>query len=122
MTPLPSSFRLGGFDFRLVKRVGDIALCEKRKPTHSRSFFEVVTVQQRPETTFPGGRVVPAHEAMPSSERWGLAGWSCSGRDEAEARFQSLVQSHQTHQDAPPMPATSPKRPSEGPGGRKIAA
>jgi hypothetical protein len=98
MTPLPASFRSGGFDFRLVKRTGDIALFEKRKPTHTRSFFEVVIVQKRKEATFPSGRVTPAHEAMPASEQWGSAGWSYSDLEGAEKRFKSLVESRRAQE------------------------
>ena len=111
MIPIADKFRLDGFDFRLVKRIGDVALFEKSKPHHSRPCFEVVIVQKRRETRFPNGRVTPAHESMPASEQWGTAGWSYSERDEAEARFRRLLESPQ---NATPIPATSPKQPSEG--------
>ena len=111
MIPLPTTFRHGGFAFRLLTRAADVALFEKRKPTHTRSFFEVVIVQRRPEATFPGGHITPAHEAMPASEQWGSAGWSYSDREGAEARFNGLVASRQ---DAPWMPQTPPKEASAG--------
>jgi len=111
MIPLPTTFRHGGFAFRLLTRAADVALFEKRLPGVNRASFEVVIVQRRPEATFPGGRVTPAHEAMLASEQWGSAGWSFSDRASAEARFNGLVASRQ---DAPPAPQTPPCETSAG--------
>jgi hypothetical protein len=87
---------------------------EKRKPTHARSHFEVVIVQRRRAATFPGGRVTPAHEGLPTSEQWGTAGWPCSDLAGAEARFARLVAERQ---DGPRAPQTTLENASQPGGG-----
>lgn len=110
MIPIADTFRLGGFDYRLLNRVGDVALFEKSKPHHRRPCYDLVIVQKRKEKHWPDGRVTPAREAMPKWEQWGDAGWSFSGFQEAEARFNALVKKRQ---DAPPACQHSPKTGSE---------
>ncbi len=89
MTPLPDTFRSDGFDFRVLKRAGAVALLVKAKPGASPS-YEVVRLVRVPEREM-FGRVIPAHEAMPASELWGERGWTYSDRDRAEAKFSELT-------------------------------
>ena len=56
---IPPLFFRCGSEFRLLERAGDIALFEKRKPTHSRKSFEVMIVHQHAEMAkdaFSSGR------------------------------------------------------------------
>jgi hypothetical protein len=92
MIPLDTTFRFNDFNFRLVKRVGDVALFEKRKPTHTRASFEVVIVQKHPAKTFPNGKYYDARESMPSSESWGTKGWTYSDLENAEAKLNRLAE------------------------------
>ena len=104
MKTLPETFTYDGFAFRLLKRMGDVALFEKRKPTHSRESFEVVIVQKLPAKTILGCNY-PAREAMPRSEAWGKWGWTCTGLEDAVRKFQSLVEArHKGHSLSPPFP------------------
>jgi len=89
MTPLPDTFRSDGFDFRLLRRAGAVALLVKSKPGGTPS-YEVVRLVRVPEREM-FGRVIPAHEAMPASEQWGERGWTYSDRDRAEAKFSDLT-------------------------------
>jgi hypothetical protein len=108
MIPLADKFRLGGFDYRLVRRIGDVALFEKSKPHHSRPCYDLVIVQRRKAHTWPNGKTTPAREAMPRWEQWGDAGWSYSDLARAEERFNALVASHK---DSPPTPKTGSESP-----------
>lgn len=80
MNPLPTQFDgradQKGFQFSQIKREGDVALFEKRKPGWLKPKYEVVIVQKCPERTWPNGLTTPAHEIMPSPEEWGTLGWS----------------------------------------------
>lgn len=101
MNPLPTTFRDGGFEFRQLERVGRVAVFEKRKGGLDVS-FKVVRIRQVPETTM-FGRTVPAHEAMPSSEQWGLYGWTCRDKGAAFRKSQELAQ------ECPPLSTRRPK-------------
>ena len=70
---LAAAFRKEGFDFKQIDRQGDVALFSKTKGRVES--FEVVIVQKHKEYEI-AGNIIPAHEAMPSSEQWGAAGWS----------------------------------------------
>jgi hypothetical protein len=76
-------FNRDGFTHELVERIGDVCLVHRHKGGRQ-SHFEVVRLLHAPEKTFPNGHVTPAHEAYPSSEHWGLYGFTY--RDEAKAR------------------------------------
>ena len=113
MNTLQATFTYDGFAFRLLKRAGNVALFEKRKPSQSRESFEVIIVQQHPAETICG-RNYPARESMPPSEAWGTAGWTCTTLDDAESKFRALVESAQ---EATFQPAATPAgafSPSEG--------
>ena len=92
MTPLPDHLRVDGFDLRLLKREGDIALLEKSKKGYENRSYEVVRIQHHPDTHWPDGRITPAREALPSNEQWGDHGWSYRDEDEARAKYFSLLQ------------------------------
>lgn len=89
MKTIPTTFRSDGFDFRQLKREGDVAMFVKGKPTHTRESYEVVIVQIVPTKTICG-REVLEHEAMPSASDWGVQGWSYMELSAANKRFFSL--------------------------------
>jgi hypothetical protein len=89
MTPLPDQFRHDGFDFRLLKRIGDVVLLVKSKPGGTPS-YEVVKLIRAPDREM-FGRIIPAHEAMPPSEAWGQRGWTYCDRDRADTKFAALT-------------------------------
>jgi len=105
MKALPTEFDYDGFHFRQLAREGDVALFEKRKPTHSRASYEVAIVQQHPAETIHG-REYPDRESMPPSETWGALGWTPSDLESAKTKFGSLVQSRRNaHFTRTPFPA-----------------
>ena len=94
MNNLEAAFARTGFAFRLLRRSGDVALFEKRKPTHSRESFEVVIVQRHPAEQIDG-RDYPERESMPKTEAWGTSGWTFTDIDNAKRKFRSVVESRQ---------------------------
>ena len=119
--PLPTTFRKSGFDFKQVRRDGDIAIFEKRHPEVSNPSWEVVIVQHNGAREM-AGVAIPSKESMPWSEAWGKLGWTDLTLEAAESRFNSLVKSRQdavsrsaqsprTHSDA--LTVTSPAQQSE---------
>ena len=90
MKKLPAVFRSGGFDFKLLARDGDIALFRKTKPRLRFESLEVVIIQ-RHETFEIEGKLIPAGEHLPSSEQWGIKGWTYSDRLSADRKFNQLI-------------------------------
>ncbi len=96
MKTLPEQFRSNGFDFRQLKRVGDVAVFEKSKPIlkPSRGYemirsFEVVKIQSHNGYEIAERKIEPA-ESMPSSESWGRLGWTFTDLQSAENKFNEL--------------------------------
>jgi hypothetical protein len=94
MIPIPSKFRADGYDFTLLDRVDDWAVFRKTKGEIES--YEVVVVQKRPAHTWPNGNTTPAHEAMPSSEMWGTAGWTLDTQAKAYSKVADLLKTRQT--------------------------
>jgi hypothetical protein len=95
MNPLPDRFHIGGFDFKLIGRDGDIAILEKFKAGITTRLFEVVIVQKAGATTWPNGITTGPREHMPHSEQWGVKGWSFSDIEQAWAKFGELREQQQ---------------------------
>ena len=90
MRILPISFRSDGFDCRILKRDGEVALLAKKKPKWEFEIYEVVRIQVWPNEWIKG-HFTPEREAMPCSEQWGVHGWSFADRDDARCKFYELV-------------------------------
>jgi hypothetical protein len=88
--PLPTEFRHDGFDYRQVKREGNVAMFSQSLGGLVVA-YEVVIVRTTPEKTWESGIITPEHEVYPSSSKWGLDGWTCISVEHAEARFTRTV-------------------------------
>ena len=106
MKTIPVQFAHDGFNLRLLKRTGDVALFAKSKPTHSRDTFEVVLIQHHPAESICG-RAYPARESMPPSESWGTLGWSYPNLEDAQEKFRALVQGRR---EGHSQPSATPAR------------
>ncbi len=95
MKTLPTTFKHDKFLFRQIDRQGDIALFEKTKGPGRALSYEVVIVQKRKEWAI-NGKIVPAHEAMPGPESWGIYGWTYTTRSDAYGRMTRLLGSGRT--------------------------
>lgn len=89
--PLPSEFSKRGFNHKLVKRVGDIAIYSKGRG-ESVFWFEVIEVQKFPEREIAGVKI-EAKEGFCSSEQFGVKGWAYphDDREGAEKKFKELT-------------------------------
>ena len=90
MKRLEPQFTYDGFAFRLLERMGDVAILEKSKPHHPSASYEVVIVQRHPAQSIHG-RDYPARESMPPSESWGALGWSLASLADAKRKSDQLV-------------------------------
>jgi hypothetical protein len=95
--PLPGIFRHGGFDFRVVKRVGWLVLVEKTKPNLPKPMYEVAVVRQLKARHWPDGRTTPDLETMPPDSAFGKEAWDFAyGRERAEAAFARMAREAST--------------------------
>jgi hypothetical protein len=92
MQTIATSFKHDGYDFKLVKRNGLMAMFEKKRPHWSFGWWEVVLIQIHAEHTWPSGETSPEREVMPPTVSWGDKGWTFfhKDRDKAESRFEAL--------------------------------
>lgn len=111
MKPLSTKFKLDGFDFEQIQRHGRVAIFRKSKPNHQQATFEVVFIQERPAHTWPNGQTTEAHESMPGSEQWGMAGWSCYTLEAARARLHRLTGYSTPLYTTPPCNLSDPPSP-----------
>lgn len=88
----PEMFTKGQRTFTQLKRVGRVALFQLAEQGWSQPHHEVVILTEAPAGTVFGTEVV-ARERYPSNEDFGSLGWSFRSLAEAEAKFQTLVES-----------------------------
>lgn len=98
MIPLPETFKVKGqrgHTYSQVKREGDVVIAEQFDKELERILaYEVFVVQKYPDRMSPDGKTfIPAKEAPPRSESWGLLGCSCVSLEAAEIRFQEFLTS-----------------------------
>jgi len=90
MRPLGEIYRANGSTFKVLKRIGDVAIAEetgKRWP-----LYEVFIVQkQKAGEVF--GKMVEAKELPPSNGMFGMCGWQwpVKFKDKAWAKFEEEV-------------------------------
>jgi hypothetical protein len=94
MKILPEQFESKGFLHRQIQRVGDVALFERSKPTHTNPHFEVVKIGRHNGYKIAGQLIAPA-ETYPPSTQWGSKGWTFTDRDDAWKRFRELTEKPQ---------------------------
>ena len=100
--PLPTTFRSGGFKFRQLAREGEVALFEKTKGRKDCS-YEVVRVLRR-NARIAFGKMLPACEVIPSSERWGKDGWTYRDLVRARNKFCERVEAQEQRVLGTPKP------------------
>lgn len=82
MIPLPTTVRSDGFTLEQVVRDGDVAVYSKTKPGHLKTTFEVIRVGSHKGFEI-GGKQIPPAETYPSSNQWGVNGWTCPTKEAA---------------------------------------
>ena len=82
-----------GYTYHLKQRNELIALYSMLK-TGASDVYEVIKVRKRKKDVHIDGRLVAAEgdEYYPSSADWGLYGWSYSSLEDAEDKFNKLME------------------------------
>ena len=81
-------FRLLGFEYTQLKRLGDVAIYRQSKKGLPDG-YEVVRILKH-EAFSAFGKDFPAGESYPSSQQWGSDGWTYRTLEDAEQKFQEL--------------------------------
>jgi hypothetical protein len=90
--PLPRRFRRDGFDYRQIAREGDVAICKQAWSGCSDPSvcYEVARIRRR-EGFQIGGRFVEPAEVYPSSETWGIDGFTLTDKDAGFSKLRELL-------------------------------
>lgn len=89
MRTLAAQFKRSGFTFTQVERVGNAAIYEQVSVTGARH-YEVIRIRSRDEKQ-AFGRTFEGGEYYPSSEEWGVAGWTYTDLSRAKRRLWTLL-------------------------------
>jgi len=89
MKTLETEFKSHGFNYKQVKRDGDVAIFLKTKLDHRTESYEVVRVKKYPTYTINGVEILE-HESLPGDESWGNDGFTYTSLDRAKEKFFAL--------------------------------
>ncbi len=89
MKILPLQFTKKGWDHVQTKRVGNLAIYRRSKPTSPAPHFELIRIRQGKPYQL-AGIDFPATELYPSETQWGQQGWTHKTEPEAESHMASL--------------------------------
>jgi len=87
--PLKAQASRDGFDYRLITREGDFAIYEQRWQDSENVCYEVIRIQRHEGYEIAGQFIEPA-EIFPSSQRWGVDGWTVQTKDAAFEKFRQI--------------------------------
>jgi hypothetical protein len=89
--PLPTRFQRDGFDYRQIAREGDVAIYEQAWSGCSNPSvcYEVVRIRRREGFQIDGRFVEPA-EVYPTSESWGVDGFTFTDKAAAFAKLREI--------------------------------
>lgn len=96
MKAIPTSFRKGGFDFIQILREGDWAIFKKIRTALWKphlAHYEVVRIRSHDGFTL-AGKTFPPAETYPSSEKWGVDGFTCATLARAQEKLAECVHQH----------------------------
>lgn len=86
---VPAEFRQSGFTLTQLKRAGNIALYVQTKRRQTPAYEIVLLRKHEAYTAF--GKEISAGECYPSSEQWGVKGFTYRSIEAAERRFRELT-------------------------------
>ena len=92
---LGAKFRVGGWSYSLLKRMGEVALYEARYPKSEKlQGYVVAIIKKYKGRTLPSGAIVPDREEFPRPSYFGKHGWFFMPTSEAKAwqRFEDLIE------------------------------
>ena len=80
---LLTNYYKNGYDFMLVKRLGNLAIAKGTSRLHQGDNWEVIEVQSHNGVQM-GDNWVAACEFPPSNNQWGAKGWTATSESHAE--------------------------------------
>lgn len=86
--PLKENFTKKGFEYKLIKRVGDKAIFEQTKGKKIK-LYEVIKIRRHDGYTIAGVTMEPA-ETYPSDSEWGTFGWTFTNLEKAQEKLESI--------------------------------
>ena len=94
-----TEYSRNGYQFKLIKRVGQFCIFLGTKPDSSCLNYEVVRIRTTKDTTLnftkPEGEKVEvechAKEYEPCNNKWGVDGWTYSSLHDAEEKLKALT-------------------------------
>lgn len=90
MKKLPVTFTKLRFCFKQLKRFKNIAIYNRCREDGSVNHYEVIVIQSHQDYKL-GDVTIPASETYPSSEKWGIYGWTYLNLKDAERKFEQLI-------------------------------
>ena len=84
MKKLAEKYNKNGYQFELVERTGDVAIYSQHLENRIVA-YEVFEVQKYQERII-AGKIIPASEATPSNEQWGIKGYTYWNLDRAKEK------------------------------------
>lgn len=91
--PLNTDFHVRGekgWTFRIMERIGDVALVRKTHAETTRTAWEVAIVQ-RHDAYEIAGRKIEAGESLPPATAFGTYAWACAGENAAREKFAKVL-------------------------------
>ena len=90
--PLPVEFRASGFNYWQIAREGDAAIYEQTSSRYSNPSvcYEVIRIRRRDGFQIDGRFVEPA-EVYPSSDAWGVDGFTFTDKEAAFAKLRQIT-------------------------------
>ena len=89
MKKIEKSFKKYGFDFKQIKRVGDVAIFQQSKSTWPDVRYEVVKIGKH-SGYYLGGSKLESAETYPGASLWGIQGWTYTTLELAEKQFKKV--------------------------------
>jgi hypothetical protein len=62
-------------------RANRIAIYARARPSRDPHEYELVVIQNRPQSVMPDGSIIPAREGYPENSEWGKCAWSFPVRE-----------------------------------------
>ena len=93
MSKIPKIFRSNNFAFEQLKRLDNIAIYGKFKEDFKKEtyHYEVIVIQSH-NGYYIKESYVPPSEFYPSSQSWGLSGFTFRSLEDAEKKFEQLIE------------------------------
>lgn len=93
MEKLPLEYTKNSYNFKQVRREGDVCMYEQYEPSNNRLIgYEVFVVLTQEEGREFRGSALVAKELTPGKESWGYLGFSPFTLEAANKRFDELLQ------------------------------